>query len=159
MLLNLYLFTSVQVKLSSLSFAYMNRQLMKQSLFTLYVHASSSGTALGDGRVALTPIASDPCVSLPSPFWFKSKFDARNNEIKKVRRWKDKQDWLKGLKNSNINIQNISTAKWSLCPFLFQGEELKLCTSQFWGCRSCLLSLGGVSLGFFPPTLRSASSS
>lgn len=59
MLLNLYLFTSVQVKLSSLSFAYMNRQLMKQSLFTIYVH-SSSGTALGDGQVPLTPIASDP---------------------------------------------------------------------------------------------------
>lgn len=45
----LHLFTSVQVKLSSLSFAYMNRQLMKQSLFTLYVQTSSSETALGDG--------------------------------------------------------------------------------------------------------------
>lgn len=150
MLLNLYLFTSVQVKLSSLSFAYMNRQLMKQSLFTLYVHASSSGTALGDRQVPLTPIASDPCVSLPSPFWFKSKFDARNNKIKKVRRCKDKQDWLKGQKNPNINIQNISTPKRSLCPFFFPRGRVGALHLSILGVQELSLESWGVSLGFFP---------
>lgn len=92
----LHLFTSVQVKLSSLSFAYMNRQLTKQSLFTLYVQTSSSETALGDGQMPPRPpmIIRSLCVSTFTVL-VQIKSFMQGTTTKKVKKGKNKRDLAK----------------------------------------------------------------